>query len=80
MQYIINKLQLLQTHSRELLERYLWELSEQQKYLDNYSSNRGLGSLQISIGYLIDKAVIEISIIQAMNLPGNSEASRISAI
>lgn len=63
---------MLQTDSKELLERYLLELSERQKYLDNYTANKG-GSLQISVGYLMDKSVVEVSVIQARNLPGNGE-------
>ena len=73
----MNKLQLLQTDSKELLERYLWDLSEQQKYLDNcddiMASNTAGGLLQISVGYLLDKAVVEVSVIQAKNLPGKCE-------
>ena len=73
----MNKLQLLQTDSKELLECYLWDLSEQQKYLDNcddiMASNTAGGLLQISVGYLLDKAVVEVSVIQAKNLPGKCE-------
>ncbi len=77
LQFIINKVQLLRTEARDLLERYLWELSEQQKYKDNYSVNgTSGGSLQISVGYLIDESVVEVSIIQAGNLPGNGKTHR----
>ena len=73
LQAIMYKLQLLQTDSKELLERYLWDLTEQQKYWDDYISNTAGGLLQISVGYLLDKAAVEVSVMQARNLPGNSE-------
>ena len=57
---------------RDLEERYLWELSEQQKYLDNHTLKTG-GSLHVSVGYLIDKEEVELSIIQAKNLPGKGK-------
>lgn len=67
-QCIISKLNLLQTNSEDLEERYLWELSQHQKYLGNYTISSG-GSLEISLGYLIDKKVLEVSIIRAKDLP-----------
>ena len=68
----MKNLQLVQTGSKELLKCYLVELSEQQKYLDDHTSCSE-GSLQISVGFLMDKAVVEVSVIQARNLPGKSE-------
>jgi hypothetical protein len=68
----MQKLELLQTGSKELLEHYLHELSEQQKYFDSHTGNSG-GMLQISVGYLIDMRVVEVSVIQAKNLPGKSK-------
>lgn len=80
MQFIVNRLNLLQSSAQDLMERYLWELSEQQKYLqeDNYSVIRRR-ELHISVGYLIDQQLVEVSIIQAKNLPGRSKSSLFTA-
>ena len=62
----------MQSSAQDLQQRYLWELSQQQKYLGN-GSVIDRGSLEVSVGYLIDKEEIELSVIQAKNLPSNSE-------
>ena len=67
MQFIISKLNLMQSSAQDLQQRYLWELSQQQKYLGN-GSVIDRGSLEVSVGYLIDKEEIELSVIQAKNL------------
>lgn len=54
----------MQTPSKDLFERFLWELSDHQKSLDNVETVGG-SSLEISVGYLIDKRVVEVSVIQA---------------
>ena len=65
----MNKLNLLQKSPTDLLESFLWELSEQQKNLDLDSNALSRsGSLQISLGYLIDKEEVEISVIEARDL------------
>ena len=69
LQFIIEKLNLIQTSSKDLIQRYLTELEGQQKYIEIGASLRQ-GTLHMSVGYLIDKGVIEVSIIQAKNLPG----------
>ncbi len=62
---------MLQMSAKDLLERFLWELSEEQKYLDlDQHALSQTGNLQVSIGYLMDKAEVEVSIIQARNLMG----------
>ncbi len=63
-----------QTSTHDLLERFLWELSEQQKYLDlNQKTTFKAGSLQISMGYLIDRGEVEVSVIQATELVARGE-------
>ena len=75
----MNKLHLLCMPAQDLLERYLWELTEQQNHLDSQegsphrSYSEGRGSLLISVGYLIDEQAVEVSVIQALNLSGKGE-------
>jgi len=65
----MEKLNLLQTSSTDLIQRYLTELEGQQKYIEMGASLRQ-GSLHMSVGYLKDKGLVEVSIIQAKGLPG----------
>ena len=58
--------------AQDLLERYVYELSEQQKYLENHST-LNQGTLQLSLGYLIDKGIVEVSVVHAKNLVGKCE-------
>lgn len=56
---------------KDLIVKFLCDLSETQKYAEHRA-----GTLDISVGYLMDKEVVEVSVIQARNLPGTGKWSK----
>ena len=72
---IVEKLYLLHTPPRQLLTRFLSELGKQQRNADLEVSAGRQCTLQLNTGYLIDKQAVEVSIVQAKNLPGRGEVA-----
>ena len=72
-QLITKKLNILLTSSKDLILKFLLELGKQQRGVSTEEASQSQGTLQLSVGYLLDKQVLEVSVIQAKDLPGKSK-------
>ena len=68
-QSLLSQLETLRLPTPALVHTFMSELAEKQQ-VEVERGNKKLGTLLLTVGYLREKRVVEVSIIQAQHLPG----------